>query len=100
MMESYSDSDDSSVAENQQAHNQNEALHDRLTIDDMKCIKVAFDGAIDGKMTATELRHLLKTMLKIEYDDDEFKILFLKVHIMLNNHATIFHRVHEIINVN
>lgn len=57
----------------------NAALHDRCSMSDMVKLKEAFEEAYKNKMLPTEFRTLLKTMLNVDYDDDEFKILFLKV---------------------
>ncbi|XP_026732970.1 WD repeat-containing protein on Y chromosome-like [Trichoplusia ni] len=57
----------------------NAALHDRCSMSDMVKLKEAFEAAYKNKMLPTEFRTLLKTMLNVDYDDDEFKILFLKI---------------------
>lgn len=46
---------------------------------DMLKIKESFDKANLNKLLPTEFRNLLFTLLNVEYDDEEFKLLFLKV---------------------
>ncbi|KAH9642093.1 hypothetical protein HF086_007213 [Spodoptera exigua] len=57
----------------------NVQLHDKCTIQDMLKMKEAFSEAYNNQMVAQEFRTALKTLLNVEYDDEEFKILFLKV---------------------
>lgn len=57
----------------------NAPLHERCTMPDMVKIKEAFQNAYRNKLLPNEFRALLRTLLNVEYDDDEFKILFLKV---------------------
>nr|XP_021191177.2 WD repeat-containing protein on Y chromosome [Helicoverpa armigera] len=57
----------------------NAALHDRCSMQDMVAIKEAFQNAPNNQMNSLEFRNLLKTLLNVEYDDDEYKILFMKV---------------------
>nr|XP_049696246.1 WD repeat-containing protein on Y chromosome isoform X1 [Helicoverpa armigera] len=57
----------------------NVALHDRCSMEDMLKLKEAFQQAFNNKLMANEFRNLLKTLLNVEYDDDQFKILFLKM---------------------
>ncbi|KAJ0175384.1 hypothetical protein K1T71_008543 [Dendrolimus kikuchii] len=57
----------------------NAALHDRCTMVDMVKLKEAFQTAYRNKLMPTEFRNLLKTLLNVEYDDDEYKILFMKI---------------------
>lgn len=61
----------------------NAALHDRCTLIDMIKLKEAFKSAYRNKLLATEFRNLLKNLLNVEYDDDEYKILFMKVRFLL-----------------
>ncbi|KAJ8721737.1 hypothetical protein PYW07_002512 [Mythimna separata] len=57
----------------------NVALHDRCSIADMLKMRNAFQQASGQEMTAAEFRDLLKTLLHVDYDDEEFKIMFLKM---------------------
>ncbi|XP_038214707.1 WD repeat-containing protein on Y chromosome [Zerene cesonia] len=57
----------------------NAPLHERCTTADMLKIKDAFQEAYRNKMLPNEFRNLLRTLLNVEYDDDEFNILFLKI---------------------
>lgn len=57
----------------------NAPLHERCSMADMVKIKEAFQAAYRNKMLPTEFRNLLRTLLNVEYDDDEFNILFMKV---------------------
>ncbi|CAH0702623.1 unnamed protein product [Spodoptera exigua] len=57
----------------------NVQLHDKCTIQDMLKMKEAFSEAYNNQMVAQEFRTALKTLLNVEYDDEEFKILFLKM---------------------
>ncbi|XP_046962208.1 WD repeat-containing protein on Y chromosome [Vanessa cardui] len=57
----------------------NAPLHERCTMSDMTKIKDAFQAAYRNKMLPTEFRNLLRTLLSVEYDEDEFKILFMKI---------------------
>lgn len=57
----------------------NAPLHERCSMADMVKIKEAFQTSYRNKMLPTEFRNLLRTLLGVEYDDDEFKILFMKV---------------------
>ncbi|KAJ8731038.1 hypothetical protein PYW08_002451 [Mythimna loreyi] len=56
----------------------NVALHDWCSMEDMEMMKAAFQQASHNHMTAAQFRDLLKTLLNV-YDDDEFKIMFLKM---------------------
>ncbi|KAH9642095.1 hypothetical protein HF086_007215 [Spodoptera exigua] len=57
----------------------NVSLHERCSMLDMTHLKSAFDSANRLKMRAGEFRELLKTRLSVEYDDDEYNLLFLKI---------------------
>nr|XP_049696249.1 WD repeat-containing protein on Y chromosome [Helicoverpa armigera] len=57
----------------------NAALHDRCNMKDMERIKEAFEESYNNKMGPLEFRDLLKTLLNVEYDDEEFNILFMKM---------------------
>ncbi|RVE45325.1 hypothetical protein evm_010030 [Chilo suppressalis] len=65
------------------AHNRsrwrNAPLHERCTMQDMLKIKEAFQNAYRNKLLPNEFRTLLRNLLNVEYDDEEFKILFLKI---------------------
>ncbi|XP_004926930.1 WD repeat-containing protein on Y chromosome isoform X2 [Bombyx mori] len=56
----------------------NAPLHERCTITDMLKIKEAFQANMN-KMLPNEFRNLLRTLLNVEYDDDDYKILFMKI---------------------
>lgn len=58
----------------------NAPLHERCTISDMIKIKESFQAAYKNKILPNEFRNLLRTLLNVEYDDDEYKILFMKVY--------------------
>lgn len=57
----------------------NAPLHERCSMADMIKIQDAFQEAYRNKLLPNEFRNLLRTLLNVEYDDDEFKILFMKV---------------------
>lgn len=57
----------------------NAPLHERCSMPDMVKIKEAFQQAYMNKMLPTEFRNLLRTLLNVEYDDEDFNILFMKV---------------------
>lgn len=57
----------------------NAALHERCSMKDMERIRDAFREAFGNKMTALEFRAALKSLLDVDYDDEDFKILFMKV---------------------
>lgn len=57
----------------------NVPLHERCSMSDMLTLKEAFDSAYMNKLLPSQFRNLLRTTLNVEYDDEEFKILFLKV---------------------
>lgn len=54
-------------------------LHERCSMSDMVKIKEVFETTYGNKLLQNEFRNLLKTLLNVEYDDEEFKILFMKV---------------------
>uniref|UniRef100_A0A2A4JIS4 WD repeat-containing protein on Y chromosome n=1 Tax=Heliothis virescens TaxID=7102 RepID=A0A2A4JIS4_HELVI len=57
----------------------NVPLHDRCSMSDMAHLKAIFESAYRNKLQANEFRTVLRTLLNVEYDDEEFKILFLKI---------------------
>lgn len=57
----------------------NQPLHERCTMQDMQKLKDIFYQCFDKKMFPGEFRNLLRELLNVEYDEDEFNILFLKV---------------------
>ncbi|PZC77345.1 hypothetical protein B5X24_HaOG203504 [Helicoverpa armigera] len=61
------------------ARARNVPLHDRCSMSDMAHLKAIFDSAYRNKLLANEFRTVLRTLLNVEYDDEEFKILFLKI---------------------
>ncbi|XP_022814894.1 WD repeat-containing protein on Y chromosome-like [Spodoptera litura] len=62
-----------------QARWRNAPLHDRCGMNDMRNIKAAFQVAFNNKMTPVEFRALLKTLLDVDYDDEDFNIMFMKI---------------------
>ncbi|XP_013178307.1 PREDICTED: WD repeat-containing protein on Y chromosome-like isoform X2 [Papilio xuthus] len=54
-------------------------LHERCSMSDMVKIKEVFETTYGNKLLQNEFRTLLKTLLNVEYDDEEFKILFMKI---------------------
>lgn len=66
----------------------NAALHERCSMADMEKIKEAFQEAYQHKMTQIQFRGILKSLLDVDYDDEHYKILFMKVGVytgLLNN---------------
>lgn len=65
----------------------NAPLHERCSMADMIKIQEAFQEAYRNKLLPNEFRNLLRTLLNVEYDDDAFKILFMKVfaHVTVEN---------------
>ncbi|XP_022814895.1 WD repeat-containing protein on Y chromosome-like [Spodoptera litura] len=57
----------------------NVPLHDKCTIEDMLKMKEAFSQAYNNQMVPLEFRAALRSLLNVEYDDEEFNILFLKM---------------------
>ncbi|KAL4715396.1 hypothetical protein ACJJTC_015167 [Scirpophaga incertulas] len=57
----------------------NAALHERCSMPDMLRLKDAFQNAYRNKMLPNEFRQLLSNLLNVDYDDDEFNILFMKI---------------------
>uniref|UniRef100_A0A2A4JJ24 WD repeat-containing protein on Y chromosome n=1 Tax=Heliothis virescens TaxID=7102 RepID=A0A2A4JJ24_HELVI len=57
----------------------NAELHDRCSMRDMEKIRKAFEESFNNKMGPLEFRDLLKTLLNVEYDDDEYNLLFMKM---------------------
>ncbi|XP_049868004.1 WD repeat-containing protein on Y chromosome-like [Pectinophora gossypiella] len=57
----------------------NPPLHERCTMQDMDKLRLAFKESFRGKLFPDEFRCLLRDLLNVEYDDDEFNILFLKI---------------------
>ncbi|KAJ8731039.1 hypothetical protein PYW08_002452 [Mythimna loreyi] len=57
----------------------NAALHERCSMSDMERIKEAFQEAYEHKMTRLQFRTTLKNLLDVDYDDEDFNILFMKV---------------------
>ncbi|CAH2236528.1 jg8011 [Pararge aegeria aegeria] len=62
----------------------NAPLHERCSMADMLKIKEAFQEAYLNKMLAGEFRSLLRTLINVEYDDEEFHILFMKINTSRN----------------
>ncbi|CAH2075872.1 unnamed protein product, partial [Iphiclides podalirius] len=54
-------------------------LHERCSMNDMVRIKEVFEAANGNKLLENDFRNLLRTLLNVEYDDEEFKILFMKI---------------------
>lgn len=61
----------------------NPPLHERCTMVDMAKLHEAFADAYQGKLFPDEFRGLLRDLFNVEYDEEEFKILFMKVNITL-----------------
>ncbi|KAJ2949922.1 hypothetical protein O0L34_g11240 [Tuta absoluta] len=57
----------------------NPPLHERCTMNDMENMRQAFLRAYAGKMFPDTFRDTLRELLNVEYDDEEFNILFLKI---------------------
>ncbi|KOB70488.1 Uncharacterized protein OBRU01_15246 [Operophtera brumata] len=57
----------------------NAPLHERCSMSDMVKIKNAFEEAYRNKLLPMEFRDILRTLLNVEYDDDDYKILFMKI---------------------
>ncbi|XP_060803800.1 WD repeat-containing protein on Y chromosome [Amyelois transitella] len=57
----------------------NAPLHDRCTMADMLNIQEVFQAAYRNKLLPNEFRDMLRNLLNVEYDDEQFKILFLKI---------------------
>lgn len=70
--------DDSTTAA-ARARWRNAALHDRCSMKDMERMKAAFQEAFNHRMTQLDFRTMLKSLLDVDYDDEDFKILFMKV---------------------
>ncbi|XP_041987733.1 WD repeat-containing protein on Y chromosome isoform X2 [Aricia agestis] len=56
----------------------NAPLHERCNVTDIIKLKKAFT-TFGNKLTPKQFRELLQTLLNIEYDDEEFNILFMKI---------------------
>ena len=70
---------DDSVTLAARARWRNAELHDRCSMSDMENMKAAFQEAYKNKMTELEFRLMLKSVLDVDYDDEAYKILFMKV---------------------
>lgn len=57
----------------------NTPLHERCSMTDMVKLKQEFQDAYRQKLLPSDFRNILRNILNLEYDDDEFKLLFLKV---------------------
>lgn len=57
----------------------NAPLHERCSMTDMVKIKEAFQEAYLNRMLPDHFRTVLRTLLNVEYDDEDFNILFMKV---------------------
>ncbi|XP_063362976.1 WD repeat-containing protein on Y chromosome-like [Cydia amplana] len=57
----------------------NVPLHERCSMADMIVLKNAFQEAPQHKLLPGQFRELLRTQFNLEYDDEEFNILFLKI---------------------
>ncbi|XP_059049604.1 WD repeat-containing protein on Y chromosome-like [Achroia grisella] len=57
----------------------NAPLHERCTMTDMVKLKDAFQTAYRNVLLPNDFRNLLRTLLNVEYDDEEFQILFMKI---------------------
>lgn len=101
LMSLSSKSDLSTAAVTMRTRWRNAPLHERCSMADMVKIKEAFQAAYLNKLLPNDFRDLLRNLLNVEYDDEEFKILFMKVHtfmflismnyrpiILINNYTT------------
>lgn len=57
----------------------NVPLHERCSMNDMLKIREVFEEAYTHTLLPTQFREMLRTVINVEFDDDEFNILFLKV---------------------
>lgn len=64
----------------------NPPLHERCTMVDMAKLHESFTEAYQGKLFPDEFRGLLRDLFNVEYDEEEFKILFMKVSCIVNPH--------------
>ncbi|XP_034826941.1 WD repeat-containing protein on Y chromosome-like [Maniola hyperantus] len=62
----------------------NAPLHERCSMAEMVKLKEAFQEAYRNKLMAEEFRRLLRTLLNVEYDDEDFNILFMKINTSRN----------------
>ncbi|CAB3250854.1 unnamed protein product [Arctia plantaginis] len=76
---SLSSRSEGSTAAQMRSRWRNAPLHERCSMNDMVKLKDAFESAYKNIMMANEFRTLLKVLLNVEYDDEEYKILFLKI---------------------
>lgn len=76
---SLSSRSEGSTAAQMRTRWRNAPLHERCSINDMVKLKDAFESAYKNIMLPNEFRTSLKVLLNVEYDDEEYKILFLKV---------------------
>ncbi|XP_028169405.1 WD repeat-containing protein on Y chromosome [Ostrinia furnacalis] len=76
---SLSSKSEGSTAPQTRSRWRNPPLHERCTMPDMVKIKEAFQAAYRNVLLPNEFRTLLRQLLNVEYDDDEFKILFMKI---------------------
>ncbi|GBP62122.1 WD repeat-containing protein on Y chromosome [Eumeta japonica] len=56
----------------------NPTLHERCTTNDMLKLQEVFRSAPKHKLSRNEFRTALKNVLNVEYDDEDYNILFLK----------------------
>lgn len=76
---SVSSRTDGSTTVLSRVRSRNVPLHERCSMSEMVKIKEAFQAAYRNKLLPTEFRNILRTLLNVEYDDEEFNILFMKV---------------------
>ncbi|KAI8422149.1 hypothetical protein MSG28_006060 [Choristoneura fumiferana] len=79
LMSLSSKSDVSTAAATMRTRWRNAPLHERCSMADMIKIKEAFQAAYLNKLMPNDFRDLLRNLLNVEYDDEEFKILFMKI---------------------
>lgn len=63
----------------------NPPLHERCTMVDMLKLRDVFKEAYMGKLQPSELRGHIREILNVEYDEEEYNILFLKVSNYISN---------------
>lgn len=63
----------------QRARWRNAPLHERCSMVDMVKLKEVFAAAPQGQLLPHEFREMLRDVLNVEFDDEEFNILFMKV---------------------
>ncbi|VVC93730.1 unnamed protein product [Leptidea sinapis] len=81
---SISSKSENSTAPQTRTRWKNAPLHERCSMADMVKLKEAFAEAYRNKLPPSQFRNLLRTELNVEYDDEEFNILFMKINTARN----------------